>query len=261
MKYEYTEIPDIPYKQPQDRIRLLDMYLPKTDESFPVFIYFHGGGLEGGSRGGSLENLFRSLVGSGIGAVSADYRLYPNARFPDFINDAAAAVAFVSKYGKEHGFFNKIIVGGSSAGAYLAMMLCFNSRYYADAGIGSSDICGYVFDAGQPTVHFNVLKERGFDTRRILIDEASPIFYIDEAFINSGYRPQMLFITADNDMPCRYEQNRMMIKNLEHFNYDMSKVEFILMEGYAHCEYVRKQNDSGTWIFAETVKRFINGIN
>ena len=52
------------------------------------------------------------------------------------------------------------------------MMLCMDVRYLAAHGIDARDrsqIAGYFCDSGQPTVHFNILRERGIDTRGHLI--------------------------------------------------------------------------------------------
>lgn len=83
-------------------------------------------------------------------------------------------------------------MGGSSAGGYLSMMLCFDKKYYEAVGVSPSDISGCVHDAGQPTVHFKVLKERGIDSRRIIIDESAP-FTISEPQTNI-LRCSLLFL-------------------------------------------------------------------
>ena len=93
---------------------LLDLYLP-TAEHFPVFIYFHGGGIEEGSRAG-VECFIEELTKAGIAVVSADYRMYPTAKYPEFIEDSAAAVAWVKNNIGEYGVCDGIFVGGSSAG-------------------------------------------------------------------------------------------------------------------------------------------------
>ena len=253
----YTELSDLSYVRPADGIRLLDMYLPDVDKPYPVLVFFHGGGLEGGERKGNNACVFQYLAEHGIAAVSADYRMYPKAVFPDYINDAATAVAYTVNYGKERGLFNRIYIGGSSAGAYLSMHLCFNQRYLFEAGINNHEIYGYIFDAGQPTVHFNVLRERGMDQRRICIDEAAALFYVNENFINSRFQPEMLFIIADDDIPCRYEQNQLMIKTLEQFGYNMTKIAFRLMRGYKHCSYISAQDPNGTFIYPAMIKQFI----
>jgi len=93
-------------------------------------------------------------------------------------------------------------------------------------------IKGYVHDAGQPTTHFNVLRERGIDSRRVIVDEAAPLFHIGKA---AGY-PPMMFIVSDNDMKNRYEQTQLVLSTLKHFGYDESKIHYRLMHG-THCHY------------------------
>ncbi|MDF2543901.1 MAG: hypothetical protein K0S47_3619 [Herbinix sp.] len=213
----------------------LNIYLPEErDTLYPVFIYFHGGGMEGGSKD-EIADLV-NITSNGIALVSVEYRKYPQAKFPEFVEDTAKAVEFVKTYGETHNLFSDLYVGGSSAGGYLAMMVYFDRHYLNQYGILPEEIKGWVFDAGQPTVHFNVLRERGLDTRLARIDEAAPIYFIDHG-MDQDKQSKLLFITADNDMPNRLEQTKLILKTMEQFNYDMSKVEFILMEGCGHCGY------------------------
>ena len=176
---------------------MLDMFLPDSEE-FPVLVYFHGGGLENGSRIRQEANA-EYLCSKNIGFISVEYRMYPHARFPEFIMDAAAAVAWVKQHIGEYGKCDNIFVGGSSAGGYLSMMLCFDPRYLAPHKIKPTDITGYIHDAGQPTTHFNVLRERGFIAEglkeRIVVDEAAPMYHVGTS---KEYSP-MLFIISDND--------------------------------------------------------------
>ena len=68
-----------------DTSQVLDVYLPDFDVR-GVFVYFHGGGLIGGNK--SVAKKFSSYVTErNIALVSANYRLYPNANFPDFIDE------------------------------------------------------------------------------------------------------------------------------------------------------------------------------
>ena len=68
-------IQDIFYTNEKDLNRSLDIYLPDC-ESFPVFVYFHGGGIEGGSKDMG-EQIPKELTDNGICFVSAEYRMYP----------------------------------------------------------------------------------------------------------------------------------------------------------------------------------------
>ena len=73
---------------------LLDYYPPDDPASSPLYVFFHGGGLENGDRGNGSDPVFSELSERGIGVATADYRMYPKARFPEFIEDAARAVAW-----------------------------------------------------------------------------------------------------------------------------------------------------------------------
>ena len=214
---------------------LLDMYLPDTDASCPVFIFFHGGGLESGNRELSQE-FIAPFLSKGIALVSADYRMYPEARFPEFVEDAAKAICYALDYGKRRNLFREIYVGGTSAGAYLSMMVYFNPHYLGQYGISPDDIKGWIFDAGQPTVHFNILRERGLDTRLVRVDEAAPLYFVDRDK-NQAEQSELMFLVSDHDMVNRYEQTKLMLKTMEHFRYDMSKIKFRLMVGHTHCSY------------------------
>ncbi len=120
------KIVDIPYCGSNHPMQRLDLHLPDAAE-FPVFVYFHGGGLENGSRRDCLP-MDSYLVAHGVAVAEAEYRMYPTAHYPDFVEDAAAAVAWVREHISEYGHATGIFVGGSSAGGYLSMMLCFDKR-------------------------------------------------------------------------------------------------------------------------------------
>ena len=101
-------------------------------------------------------------VGQGdrIGVVCLDVidRVLHNVRTGHLLRLELLQVA-VEMCIRDRGLTENLYVGGSSAGAYIAMMLCFDPAYLKPYGV--SNIQGYLFDAGQPTVHFRVLKERG----------------------------------------------------------------------------------------------------
>ena len=152
----------------------------------------------------------------------------------------------------EYGGSDKIFVGGSSAGGYLSMMLCFDKKYLGLHRLNVNQLAGFVHDAGQPTAHFNVLKERGIDSRRVIVDETAPLYYIGT---ESEY-PPMLFIVSDNDMKNRYEQTQLVISTMRHFEYDMSRVHYQLMNG-THCHYGAQMDDNGESVFGRLIADFI----
>ena len=176
---------DVKYKECSDSYHYVDIYMP-DGECSALFLYFHGGGLIEGSRKELTAShpFVKEMTEAGFGVASAEYRLYPDAGYPDFVEDAAEAVAFVKHSFSKYGTYGKLIVGGCSAGAYIAQMLCFNKSFFEAVGVDPSEIDAYVHDAGQPTVHFNVLRERGFDHRRIMIDKQAPLYYVGTAKVS-----------------------------------------------------------------------------
>lgn len=245
-------IKDIAYSNDNCVQKSLDIYLPESD-NFPTFFYLHGGGLESGSKEEAAA-FAMELANKGIAVVSADYRMYPDAVYPDFINDSAEAIYWTKQNMKSYGADSRLYIGGSSAGGYLSMMLCFDKKYLAGYNIDADEINGFIFNAGQPTVHFNVLKERGTDSRRVVIDEAAPLYHV----LERPY-PPMLVIVSDNDIENRYEQTVLLCSTLKQFGCDESKVTLKVMTNTSHCSYIDSFDDKGNSIFAEMISSFING--
>ena len=243
------EIQNIKYSKFDDCF--LDIYLPETDE-FQVFVYFHGGGLEADDKI-VAKPMASFLAKQGIAVVSANYRMYPHAVYPEFLRDSAAAVAWTKKHIGEYGNCKKIYVGGSSAGGYISMMLCFDKKYLAPYKIMPTDIDGFIHDAGQPTCHYNVLRERGIDKRRVIVDESSSLYHIG----TEEQYPKMMFIVSDNDMENRYEQTMLLLSTMKHFKYN--EPELKIMQG-THCEYVKKLDENGESIFGQIIYSFIAKI-
>ena len=230
----------------------LDLHLPEKSE-FDLFVYFHGGGLCGGKRGG-VEPFAETLAERGIATATVEYRMYPNAKFPDFIEDGADAIRWLKDNISAFGSCKRVLVGGSSAGGYISMMLCFDSRFLERVGMKPTDIDAYIHDAGQPTSHFNVLKELGRDSRRVIVDETAPMYFVGEA---EKYAP-MLFIVSDNDMFGRYEQTLLMLKTLEHFGHKES-IRLEIMHG-EHCSYVYSKDGQGKGVLANVILSFLDNL-
>ena len=229
---------DVYYTEEKNPMQRLRIYLPET-ESFPVFVYFHGGGLVSGGREASAESMVY-LAEHGIAVASVEYRMYPDAKYPEFIGDCAAAIAWVKKNFSQYGNVEGIYAGGSSAGGYLSMMLCFDAKYLRAVGIEPTEIAGWFHDAGQPTKHFNVLKYSGEDSRRVIIDETAPLYHIGTA---EKYAP-MRFVVSDNDMENRYEQTMLVLSTMKHFGY--TRFDHVVMHGtHTHSCYPCNGKDGG----------------
>jgi len=99
---------------------------PPADGSPPgLLVFFHGGGWVIGDLD-SHDNVCRALTNrSGHKVLSVDYRLAPEAPFPAGLDDCVASTRWAHEHGDELGIDpNRIAVGGDSAGANLAAVVC-----------------------------------------------------------------------------------------------------------------------------------------
>lgn len=133
------------------RRQKLDIYRPKDATSADrrkVVIFFYGGGWRSGARR-KYRFVGAALAERGYVAVVPDYRVYPEARFPTFVEDGAAAVAWVraniARYGGDP---DRLYLMGHSAGAHIAMLLALDGRYLCAAGVAPDTIKGIVGIAG-----------------------------------------------------------------------------------------------------------------
>ena len=126
-------------------LQKLDVYAPRRPAAGrPVVVFFYGGSWQTGNKNG-YRFVGEALASRGITAVLPDYRLYPNVRFPAFIDDGAAAVAWTKRHiGAYGGNACHLFVAGHSAGAQIAAMLATNARYLADAGASIHDLSGFI---------------------------------------------------------------------------------------------------------------------
>ncbi|MDH3658914.1 MAG: alpha/beta hydrolase [Alphaproteobacteria bacterium] len=127
----------------------LDIYVPDAvTPGAKVAIFFYGGRWEYGSK---VDYRFvgQALASRGIITVIADYRLYPDVRFPGFVEDGAKAVGWVRRYIAERGGDpESIYLVGHSAGAHIAAMLALNPRFLAAEGVRVLDLGGLIGLAG-----------------------------------------------------------------------------------------------------------------
>jgi acetyl esterase/lipase len=204
----------------------LDIYVPDGLKApAPVLLFFYGGSWESGSRDQYL-GFGQAFASAGIVTVVADYRLYPQVRWPAFVEDGAAAVALLHRDIAKHGGDpNRLFVSGHSAGAYNAVMLASDPQYLKAVGGDFSWLRGVIGISGP--YDFLPLKSRslieifhGPDNRKIL-----PITHID------GVRPPMLLIHGTADTTVGPQNTRSMAATLKTH---ASKVETILYKDAGH---------------------------
>ncbi len=100
---------------------LCRVHRPHTDRPLPVLVWLHGGGWVFSSVD-TVDKLVREYAaGAEIAAVSIDYALSPEARFPQAVLECAAVIRHIATHGHEWGLdTGRIVIGGDSAGGNLA---------------------------------------------------------------------------------------------------------------------------------------------
>lgn len=107
----------------------LRIYTPKGSGLFPIIVFYHGGGWVIGNAA-SYDNVATRLANRAYAVVvSVDYRLAPEHPFPAAVDDAFAALRWVSdNAGKINGDVERIAVAGDSAGGNLAAVVALLAR-------------------------------------------------------------------------------------------------------------------------------------
>ena len=127
----------------------LDVYRPEhAGTAAPVVVFFYGGNWQMGARD-QYRFVGRRLAQNGVLAIVADYRTWPRAGFPAFIEDAAKAVAWTHRHAADYGGDPaRLYVAGHSAGAQIAALVGADARYLAPHGMKPRDLAGVIGMSG-----------------------------------------------------------------------------------------------------------------
>jgi acetyl esterase/lipase len=129
----------------------LDLYQPASAApagGWPIVVFYYGGSWNSGERA-DYKFVGEALAARGVLTLVADYRLYPEVRYPEFLRDSALALAFGFKESARLGGNPKrLFVMGHSAGAYNAAMLALDTRWLAPTGHTPAELAGWIGLAG-----------------------------------------------------------------------------------------------------------------
>ena len=175
----------------------LDVYQPEAaGSSRPVVVFFYGGSWKRGNRG-SYRFVGEAFAARGYIAIVPDYRLYPEVRFPDFVEDGARAVAWVHENIRDYGGDpDRIVLAGHSAGAHIAMLLSLDRGYLDSVGVPTHAIAGVAGLAGPYA--FDPLQYRTI--RPIFADTANPDDARPISFARPNAPPTLLLHGEDDTL-------------------------------------------------------------
>jgi acetyl esterase/lipase len=189
----YTKTAGIAYGA--DPRQKLDVYVPRQLATpAPVVVFFYGGSWNSGARE-DYAFVGEALASRGIVAVLADYRLYPQVRYPLFLEDAAHAVAWTKAHIREFaGDPQRLYLMGHSSGAYNAAMLALDPQLLGAVGLTPADLRGWIGLAGP----YDFLPIKNPDVRPVFFWPHSPPQSQPINHVSQG-APAALLIAATRD--------------------------------------------------------------
>jgi len=135
---EATVKKDIRYANGTEERHVLDIYAPAGAKGAPVVFWIHGGGWQAGDKS-DVQIKPKAFNDKGYVFVSTNYRLLPKVPMQELTGDLATSLKWVHDHISEYGGDpNRIIVGGHSAGAQLAAILCTDEKWTKNAGLKMS---------------------------------------------------------------------------------------------------------------------------
>lgn len=181
----------------------LNIYRPEGARGrAPVVVFFYGGTWREGDRK-DYRFVGRALASRGIVTVVADYRLYPEVRYPGFVEDTARALAWSYRHIADYGGDpHRLFVMGHSAGAYNAAMVALDSRWLAAQSLFPGILSGWIGLAGP----YDFLPITNEDARPVFdwpntSSDTQPIEYASER------SPPALLVASHRDTTVNPERN------------------------------------------------------
>ena len=199
----------------------LDVFRPPAGQAEKaVLVFFYGGSWKSGERG-SYRFVGEAFASRGYVVVVPDYRLYPEVRFPAFVEDAALAVAWTRRnLGAGEGEDRPLVLMGHSAGAHIAALLALDPSYLAAAGLAPRSVSAWVGLAGPYA--FDPFRFRGirpiFETAASA-DQARPV-----TFARAGAPPALL-LHGVSDGTVRRSNSRELAEALTRLSVPVRHVE------------------------------------
>ena len=181
---------DVPFARRDGRVLAVDIYRGSRHVGRrPGLVFLHGGGWVLGDKREQGLPLCNHLASLGWVCANANYRLSPGATYPDHVEDATNAVAWLREHADDYGVDPDFIaIAGNSAGAHIAAMtaLTGNSVQAAVTFYGVYDLTNRLGVHGAAfldrLIGPHVLKAF-FDTGPERFHAASPMDHVERSSI------------------------------------------------------------------------------
>jgi acetyl esterase/lipase len=178
----------------------LDVFLPASVVAAPVVMFFYGGSWNSGNRD-AYRFVGEALAARGCLVVIPDYRVYPQVRYPTFLEDCAAATGWTMRnLQRLGGDPARLILLGHSAGAYNAAMLALDRRWLdaprAHGPLGRLRPAAWIGLAGP----YDFLPVGNPDVKPVFFHPAYPPGTQPIDYARAGSPPCLLAAADDDDL-------------------------------------------------------------
>ena len=243
-KFSDTEIKtDIAYGD--EAWQKLDIYVPQNAKSkkLPVVTFFYGGRWTDGSKG-MYQFVGQAFADEGYIVVIPDYSKYPDVKFPVFVEDAAAAIAWTYKnIEKYNGDRQNFFVTGHSSGAHIGSLAFADERYLKKYDLKPNIVTAFAGKAGP----YDFIPEAD-DLKDIFgPPEKYPQMQVT-SFID-GTEPPMLLLWGEQDKAVWARNHKRLSEKI---NKEGGRVEVKTYEELNHVEII----GSLTWFWRSKASVF-----
>jgi acetyl esterase/lipase len=172
---------------------VMDVYAPQNVQNAPVVLFIHGGSWQGGDKEGH-KFVGVSLARAGYVTAVMNYRLAPEHRYPDYVQDAAAALKVLRDQARNHGGNpENLFVMGHSAGGFNAVEVVDNARWLRDAGVPIGAVRGVIGVAGPYSYDF-----RQFPSKAAFPPDGNPDDIMPDRHVRPDAPPNLLLVAAND---------------------------------------------------------------
>lgn len=192
----------------KDRDRYVLHFSSPCKKNGTLVIYIHGGGWNSGSPS-DFYFIGQRIALEGYDCIMPGYRKAPKAHFEEIAEDIFSGYCEMKKYLSDKALgYSKTVVIGSSAGAHLGALLCFDIKRQEKYGISADEFDGFISLAGPlcfdlpQTSALNTLAANMFGSKdRSVWKKGEPI-----SKLQKGQKTKILLIQSRHDGIIGFEQ-------------------------------------------------------
>ena len=220
----------------------LDVYVPSTQTKSaklrPVILFIYGGAWTTGNK---ADYVFvgESFTKAGYVTVIADYRLAPQHKYPEYVQDTALAIKWINENIQQYGGDPKqIVVMGHSAGAFNVAEAVDNKRWLNEVNVPVSHVKAVVGIAGPYSYDF-----RTDGSVNAFPSNATPDQVMPDRHIRADAPPHLL-LTASKDQRVKLINTQKMYAALQQ---QQIPVQHQVIDGAGHVSIMASVASRLNW--------------